>query len=249
MNNKTELQKVSAETMRFMRGRYHVDEIGDNDKTLQFRQDGKTILTIYIHDDHYTFHLIFDKVERENFEAIRHEFAHQIQQLYDDASIFHDEKRVHITVSDLETLENVKSLIIFKKKPNRKPFPRDNAIYGYCGHRCDLCIHFVGETWVSPEVMKEAKLRIKKLYGLNEDEVVSSCKGCEHGGLSGLHDCVQMVCAREQGLSKCSDCKKHNSHTCMKQTAGFKPEIHTRIIMADDVTWGILPYVPEQYGN
>jgi hypothetical protein len=33
-----------------------------------------------------------------------------------------------------------------KKKPNRKPLPKEQAIYGGCGHRCDLCVHYAGET-------------------------------------------------------------------------------------------------------
>ena len=249
MNNKTQLQKISEETMCFMRGKYIADEIGDGDNTLHFRRGGKTILTIYIHDNHYVFLLIFGKTEREKFEAARHEFSPAIVQFYDEAATYHDGKWVHVKVSDLEILENVKPLIIFKKKPNRKPFPKDKAIYGHCGHRCDLCIHFAGETWVSPETIEDAKRRIKALYGLKDDGVVSLCKGCSHGGVNGLHDCEQMVCASEFGLSKCSDCEKHNSHTCIKQTAGLKPEIHTRTIMADDVIWAILPYVEGQYGN
>jgi hypothetical protein len=30
---------------------------------------------------------------------------------------------------------------------------------------------------------------------------------------------------------------------------GLKPKIHTNTVAADDVTWVILPYVYEQYGN
>ena len=36
----------------------------------------------------------------------------------------------------------LKKLILIKKKPNRKPLPKDNAVYGKCGHRCDLCVHY-----------------------------------------------------------------------------------------------------------
>ena len=187
--SKTNLQKVSAETMRFMRGKYLADEVGDGKDTLRFRRGGKTILTIYIRDDHYIFGLIFGREEREKFEAIRHEFSSEILQLYDEAKTYHDGKWVHIPVADLETLESVKPLIIFKRKPNRKPFTKDKAVYAYCGHRCDLCIHFVGETWVNPEVIEEAKRRIKSLYGQESDEPVPPCKGCSHGGISGLHDC------------------------------------------------------------
>ena len=133
---------------------YLADEIGDGKDTLRFRRGGKTILTIYIRDDHYIFLLIFGKAEREKFEAIRHEFSYSVQQLYDNAQTYHDGKWIHIPVVDLETLEDVKRLIVFKKKPNRKPFPKEKAIYAHRGHRCDLCIHFVGETWVSTEVIE-----------------------------------------------------------------------------------------------
>lgn len=47
-----------------------------------------------------------------------------------------------IDVSTLEQLEEIKKLVLIKKKPNRKPFPKTNALYSKCGQRCDLCIHY-----------------------------------------------------------------------------------------------------------
>ena len=44
MNHQTELQKVSEETMRFMRGQYALDEVSDGKDELKFRRGGKTIL-------------------------------------------------------------------------------------------------------------------------------------------------------------------------------------------------------------
>jgi hypothetical protein len=77
MSKKTELEKVSRETMRFMRGKYALDEIPgryyDID-CLKFRQGKKTILSINIHDDYYDFQIILGKAEREKFEAWRDEF-------------------------------------------------------------------------------------------------------------------------------------------------------------------------------
>ena len=54
-----ELEKISHETMVFMRGKYCLDEIGDGKNELKFKQGQKTILTVYIHDDKFTFLVIF----------------------------------------------------------------------------------------------------------------------------------------------------------------------------------------------
>ena len=240
MTQTTELQKVSQEIMRFMRGKYIADEIGDGDDTLRFRRGGKTILTVYLRDNHYDFHVIFGKAEREKFEEKRDELSQKIKDIYDNSTTYHDGKWVLISVADLETVEIVKQLVIIKKKPNRKPFPKTHFRLGNCGHRCDLRVHYTGKTSVSAEVMEHALERIQALYGVDKAE--ADCDGCCLD-----KDCVQLNCAREQVLKKCSDCKKHNK--CSKQTAGWTPEIHTSTIMADDVTWGILPYVEYQYGN
>ena len=49
------LQRISHETMVFMRGNYHLDEIGNGKNELKFKQGKRTILTIYIHEDKYVF--------------------------------------------------------------------------------------------------------------------------------------------------------------------------------------------------
>ena len=38
------LQKVSGETMRFMRSKYALDEVGNGKDELKFRRSGRTIL-------------------------------------------------------------------------------------------------------------------------------------------------------------------------------------------------------------
>jgi len=164
----TALQKVSEETMRFMRGKYAADEVGNGKDELKFRRGGKTILAIYIREDRFDFLVIFGKTEREKFEEQRNNFSKKIQNIYDDSKTYHDGKWMLIPIADLETLEEVKKMILIKKKPNRKPFPKETA--------------------------------------------------CPN-------------------------------HPCGKAHAGIRPEIHTGIISADDVTWAILPYVYEQYGN
>ncbi len=57
MIKKSELQKVSEETMRFMRGKYTLDEVGNGKDELTFRDGKKILLTIYIRDGYYDFAL------------------------------------------------------------------------------------------------------------------------------------------------------------------------------------------------
>jgi len=74
MSEKTELQKVSEETMRFMRGKYVLDEVGDGKDMLEFCENGKIILTIRIHKDRYDFHIddnCVPVVDLETLEAVK----------------------------------------------------------------------------------------------------------------------------------------------------------------------------------
>lgn len=244
MTEKIELQKVREETIRFLRGKYHLDEVLGKYyeiDCLRFRQGKKTILSINIHEDHYDFQVIFGKAEREKFEAQRDEFPPFIVDLYDKAHTYHDGRWMLIRVDTMETLEAVKKMILIKKKPNREPFPKENAVYGKCGHRCDLCIHFTGGT-ISAAFRRELEERLSRVY--NNTDWSMRCSGC---GTSGCHTqlCDQLKCAKEKGNDTCVACKQY---PCSQATAGYS-ELGERSILADDVTWAILPYVPYQYGN
>ena len=206
MNEKTELQKVSEEIMRFMRGKYEFDEIGNGTDELKFCDGDETIFTIYIRDEYYDF-----------------AFGQEITR-----------------VTNLDTLKKIKKSIITAKKPNRKPFPKTHIHKANCGHRCDLCVHYKGETSYTAE---EKEYRIachNAVYGNHTWE--ENCNGCH------FPDCTveSADCRKGKGIEKCWDCEKFSS--CLK-TAGWPPEIHTRTITADQVTWAILPYVKGQYGN
>jgi hypothetical protein len=77
MGKENEFQKVREETLRFMRGKYALDEVlgkyYDID-CVRFRRGKKTIVSINLHEDHYDFQLVFGKAEREKFEAMKDEF-------------------------------------------------------------------------------------------------------------------------------------------------------------------------------
>jgi len=245
MSDKTEMQKVSEETMRFMRGKYKLDEIPgkyyDID-CLKFRQGKRTILSINIHEDHYDFQIIFGKAEREKFEARLGEFPQAIQELYNNSRALPDGLWMLIRVDDLEMLGAIKQMIMIKKKPNRKPFPKTHIHMSNCGHRCDLCIHFKGQTTFTAEEIGYARKCVSEVYDVDVSDLPINCDGCHFPYCT-----VESAdCRKGKGTDKCWDCENYS--TCLK-TAGWPPEIHTRTITADQVTYAILPYVKGQYGN
>jgi hypothetical protein len=239
----SELEKVSEETMRFMRGKYALNEVAGTYyelDCLKFKQGKKTILSINICPDRYDFQIIFGKAEQEIFEARREQFPQWICEVYDNSQTYHDGKWMMFPVADVETLEAVKPLIYIKKKPNRKPFPRQDMHLSNCGHRCDLCIHYTGETRFTDEEKAYRHACHASVYG--GEEWPENCNGCH------FPDCTAQSaqCRKSQGRDTCWACS--NYATCPK-TAGYSPKIQPRSISADEVTWAILPYVKGQYGN
>jgi len=98
----------------------------------------------------------------------------EIQELYDRQRTLRDGKWLFIRVYDLKTLEAVKKLILIKKKPNRKLFSKDNALYGKCGHRCDICVHYTGIT----EEFREMLIpHLNTVYGASDWDM--RCTGCD----------------------------------------------------------------------
>lgn len=241
----TEHDKVRFETVKFMRGKYRLDEVAGmyyDIPCLKFRQNKKTILSINLHEDYFDFQIILGKEERERFEAVKHEFPIEIQALYDRERTLHDGKWLLIRVADLKTLEFVKELLLIKKKPNRKPFSKENAVYGKCGHRCDLCVHYTGISEDFREML------IPHLTAVYDDPVWDMrCTGCDapncHCCRDGNELCEPLKCLHTKQLNTCFDCA---NYPCEQATVGYM-QLEHKNISADDVTWAILPYVPYQY--
>ncbi len=233
------LEKISHETMVFMRGKYCLDEIGDGKNELKFKQGQKTILTIYIHNDKFTYLVIFGKKEREIFEATRNDFSQFILNYYDNSKTFHDGKWMFIDVTTLEQLEEIKKLIQIKKKPNRKPFSKENALYSKCGQRCDLCVHYEGTSQEQRQIMEQ---NLNKMW--ENTDWSMRCQGC-YSENCGCKDCNAKQCLTKKNLSNCKECPEY---PCIKATsADYRSIIHTEVHYKDEITWGILPYVPFQY--
>lgn len=237
------LEQISHETMMFMRGKYRLDEIGDGKDELKFKQGQKTILTIYIHADRYTFLLVFGRKERDIFEARKQDFSQFILDHYEGSKTYHDGKWMFIDVETMEQLEEVKKLILIKKKPNRKPFSKENALYSQCGQRCDLCIHY---TNMDAELRAAIEPHLVKMWGITQWDM--RCAGCYSEECYCKNDpCNAKGCAAQRNIAECRQCAEY---PCIKATsADYRSMIHTEVHYADEITWGILPYVPLQYQN
>ena len=250
MNKTLELQKTGLEIARFMRGKYELDEVGDGKDTIRFRRSGKTILTLLIREDRYDLLLIYGKAEREKFESQHNEFSEYILSIYESSKNYHDGKWMLFPVSSSARFEELKPLIAIKKKPNRKPFPRENLVYSKCGMRCDLCVHYIGDT-MSTQLQEEIRKRVSQVYYGGKETEYYACPGCgmkESGNPIPCIEndlCSQLKCANKRGLAACTDCK---SYPCSNACAGYEG-LEPRSISANDVTWAILSYVPYQYGN
>jgi len=202
---------IGEETMRFLRGNYALDEVGNDRDEVAFRDGDETLLTIFIRKRSYDFQI--------GAQAVR--------------------------VTDMKSLEEAKKLILAAKEPNRRPFPKENAVYAKCGHRCDLCVHYAGGS-NSDEFRALLKKHIVRVYGWDTDGAVPPCLGCAHGGLDGKSDCPQMKCAAKKGVARCQDCGEYNG--CQPAICS-RGDIAPRSFSAGDVSWAILPFAHEQYGN
>ena len=120
----TLLEQISHETMVFMRGKYRLDEIGDGKEELKFKQGQKTIVTIYLHDDKFTFLIIFGKKERELFEIQKSKFSKYVCDCYDHSKTYHDGKRMFMDVSLWNSWKRSKSSYKLKRSLIVNPFQR-----------------------------------------------------------------------------------------------------------------------------
>ena len=206
------LKKASEEAMRFLRGKYLLDEVSSGPDEVSFRDGEQTVLTIYIHEGYYDFQVGESTVR----------------------------------VCDMASLKEARRLILARKEPNRKPFPKEQAVFSRCGHRCDLCVHYTGGT-VSEELRETMKKRIAWVYDAAEDygETMMLCTGCQNKGED--DPCPRLQCAAQKNLAKCQDCNAYDNGC--SPWAGHTAGIEARSIAAEDVTWAILPYVYNQYGN
>lgn len=86
----------------------------------KFRKGGKTLCAFYFKDKTLGFMIIFGKDERTKVEEIRNELSSNVIETYDNAQTYYDGKWVMFDITDNSILEDLKKLLLIKRKPNRK---------------------------------------------------------------------------------------------------------------------------------
>lgn len=117
--------KAWSEINSFIEKNYNVESMWDKGgKTgiyeLKYRKSGKTLCALYPRQLGIRILIIFGKAEREKFEKSRHEFTQYIRSFYDNTHQYHDGKWLYLDYDSDLSIEDIKKLILIKKKPNRK---------------------------------------------------------------------------------------------------------------------------------
>lgn len=86
----------------------------------KFRKSGKTLCAFYFKENTLGFMIIFGKEERTKVEEMRNELSSAVLDVYDNTQTFHDGKWVMFDITDYSFLEDIKKLLLIKRKPNRK---------------------------------------------------------------------------------------------------------------------------------
>ena len=185
----------------FIRLNYAVDELWDEKDELKFRRGGKTLFTLYIKDGYFTVLIIFGKAEREKFELIKSDYSDFICNYYDNSKTYHDGKWMFIDIKNDTYIEEIKKMIMIKRKPNRKPENLKNAVLGKCCNRCDICPRYI----VNHEKGSRFGNGAYKVYEDDSDySNEQSCMGCP---AKTREDCVMIACVENKNIDDCSFCE------------------------------------------
>ncbi|OGO78328.1 MAG: hypothetical protein A2Y23_04845 [Clostridiales bacterium GWB2_37_7] len=86
---------------------------------VKYRRSGKTLCVFYMKDDYFTVLIVLGKAEIEKFELSMGDFNSEAVELYESTHQYHDGKWLWISLKDHSLVEDVKKLIVIKKKPKK----------------------------------------------------------------------------------------------------------------------------------
>jgi len=104
---------------------YEMDKTWDTagkrwDYEYKYRKGGKTLCAFYFKENCLGFMVIFGKNERLKVENIREQLSSETLKTYDEAQTYHDGKWVMFEMENISLLEDMKKLLLIKRKPNKK---------------------------------------------------------------------------------------------------------------------------------
>ena len=86
----------------------------------KYRRGGKTLCALYAKEQRIAFMIIFGKAEREKFEVAKADYSPALQEIYDEATTYHDGKWILFDVADSSLFDDFQNMLAIKRKPNRK---------------------------------------------------------------------------------------------------------------------------------
>lgn len=93
-------------------GKYGIWEV-------KYRRSGKTLCAFYVKEGYFTVLIVFGRAEREKFELTQGDFNPEVIALYENTHQYHDGKWLWVDIRDKSLTEDVKRLVVIKKKPKK----------------------------------------------------------------------------------------------------------------------------------
>ncbi|MFW9845801.1 MAG: DUF3788 domain-containing protein [Candidatus Thorarchaeota archaeon] len=87
---------------------------------IRYRKSGKTLTTLYPEKGGFTIQIVLGKKEVENFEGIRKDVSPEIVDLFESTKQFHDGRWLWIRQPEMGSIDDIKKLIMLKRKPKKK---------------------------------------------------------------------------------------------------------------------------------
>jgi len=86
---------------------------------IQFRKSNRTWCALYPQKDSFTIQIIFGRKEVEKFQAMRHEFSDFVLSKFDSTKQLHDGRWMFFTITESSLLDDLKKMMIIKRKPKK----------------------------------------------------------------------------------------------------------------------------------
>lgn len=86
----------------------------------KYRRGGKTLCALYPNKDKFGFMVVLGQKEREKFAEKREDISAATLREYDAAKVYHDGLWLMLWVEEEPPLEDIRQLLVVKRRPNRK---------------------------------------------------------------------------------------------------------------------------------
>jgi hypothetical protein len=88
--------------------------------SIRYRKNGKSLCTLYPEKGAFTVLIVLGRKEIERFEEHINDFGTKFIELFKSAQQFHDGRWLWIRILDCSDVEDIRRLLIMKRKPKNK---------------------------------------------------------------------------------------------------------------------------------